>query len=143
MGIEVEDAIKISKILCQAPEERIPMILSVLERADITINGLEELEEWKAFKDQSALIDIEEFRAHLLEEFKEHEDGDVLKVPIAAFNEFCKKQQLKPTITRRLLAKKNIIRESREGDKVNYTEAVWKDGKTIRCVVILKGGVSV
>lgn len=136
--MELEDAIKISKILCQAQEERIPMILSVLEKADVTINGFEELEEWRAFKDQASLIDIEEFKQGLFAEFPSSED--IIKIPIAEFNEFCKKRQLKPTLTKRALAKKGILRENRDGEKVNYTEAVWKDGKTIRCVVILKTG---
>lgn len=136
--MELEDAIKVSKILCQAPEERIPMILSVLEKADVSIGGLDELEEWRSFKDQAALVDIQEFKNDLIKEFPE--DGDVIKIPVAEFNEFCRKRKLKPTLTKRALAKKGIIREIRDGDKVNYTEAAWKDGKTIRCVVILKNG---
>ena len=47
--MELKDAIEISRILSKAPEERIPMILSVLEKAEVSIEGLEELEEWKAY----------------------------------------------------------------------------------------------
>ena len=65
----IEDAIKISKILAGAPEERLPMILSVLEKADVVISGLEELEEWKIFKDMAEIIDIENFVREIFEAF--------------------------------------------------------------------------
>lgn len=59
--LNIKEAIEISRILCKAPEERLAMILAVYEEAGIIISGLEELEEWKSLKDQSGLIDIQEF----------------------------------------------------------------------------------
>ena len=54
--VSVEDAIRISKILCTANEERLPMILNVFEKAGVYIGGLEELEDWKAFKAERRIV---------------------------------------------------------------------------------------
>ena len=63
--LDIKTAIQIAKILSAAPEERLPMILGVFEKAEITIEGLTELEEWKALNRPSAMIDIRQFRADL------------------------------------------------------------------------------
>ena len=137
--MEIKDAIKISQILSQAPEERIPMILSVLRKADVTIEGLEELEEWRLYKDAAQLIDIEEFKAALFKAFPDDgSDNEVIKIPATDFTEFLRKRKLKPTPTKRMLAKKGILRTNEEGEKTNYTETAWIEGKTIRCVAIFK-----
>ena len=135
-NLDIKSAIQISKILAAAPEERIPMILSVLERADITVNGLEELEEWKALKDQAYLVDVNEFIDGLKEAFPE--DGDFMKIPVKQFGDFCHERKLKPSLVKRLLVKHGFLVPSKDKEKLEYTETVWKDGKAVRCVVISK-----
>ncbi len=134
--MDIKDAIKISQIISQAPEERIPMILSVLEKAEVSINGLDELEEWKAFKDQSVLIDLQQFIKELLKAYPAAEEG-LSKIPIAEFNEFCKARKLRATPVKKLLSKTGWLRTNEENTgKINYTETAYVDGKIIRCVAI-------
>lgn len=139
--MEIEQAIKISKVICQAPEERLPMILSVLEKADVTISGMEELEEWKALKDQAYLIDIEEFRNDIISEFGGSNTGPCINIPTKDFTRFCMAKNLKPSCTRRALAKYGIIQVTQVGDKLDYTQPVRINGEVVRCVVVLKNEV--
>lgn len=135
--LDIKDAIQISKILATAPEERIPVILSVLEKADLIIGGLDELEEWKALKEQGYLIDIYEFMDALKTAFPEEENS--MKIPVKAFSDFCLERKLKPSLVKRLLVRHGfLISGINSRKKPEYTEVVWKDGKAIRCVVILK-----
>lgn len=134
--MELKDAIEISRIISKAPEERIPMILSVLEKADVTIGGMEELDEWRAFKDMNAIVDLDEFMAALEEKFSSRLDGGRYKIPTGDFGDFCKEHKLKPTPVRRWLAKKGIIETSKDGEKTNYTVPTTIDGKHLRCVLV-------
>ena len=145
--VTIDDAIKISKILAGAPEERLPLILSVLEKAEVEINGLEELEEWKLFKDMAEIVDIQDFVRELCStfsgyawEFADCGESGGLRIPAAEFSAFCKKKKLRPTPTKRALAKKGYLRTAgnASGDKVEYTAAAQIDGKVVRCVFIRK-----
>ena len=138
LSINVDNAIKISKILSQAPEERLPMIFSALEQAQIYINGLEELEEWKALKDQAYLIDIDEFMEAIKEEFKDNAVSDRINIPVKKFSDFCRKLHLKPILAKRALARYGFLIPIMDHDKLEYTQTVWMDGKAFRCVVLLK-----
>lgn len=138
--MEIEQAIKISKVICAAPEERLPMILSVLEKADVNINGLEELEEWKALKDQAYLIDIEEFRNEIISEFAEGGTDPFIKIPSKEFNRFCAEKGLKASCARRALAKYGIIQTGQQGSKLEYTQTVRINGELTRCVVVFRNG---
>lgn len=135
--ITVDDAIKISKVLCQAPEERIPMILSVLEKAQVNIDGLDSLEEWKAFKDMNALIDIEDFMEDVRDKFKPEGEGDIF-IPTEEFNSFCREKKLKPTPVKRLLAKKEFIKTSSDKDRIHYSVSHYEEEKTKRCVCFFR-----
>lgn len=134
--MELKDAIEISRIISKAPEERLPMILSVLEKADVNIGGLDDLEEWKAYKDMSAVIDLGEFMEFFEKKFKDKLDGGRYRIPTGEFSEFCRERKLKPTPVRRLLARKEIIETCTEGSKTSYTIPVNMDGKRLRCVVV-------
>ena len=138
--VSIEDAIKISKILCTANEERIPMILNVFDKAGVFINGLEELEEWKAFKDMAYIVDIEEFVADLFKvgEVFEDENGDEFRVEFKPdkFAAICKELNIKPSIAKRALYKKGYLKAVMDGQKLSYTVPVWRDGKTERRIVI-------
>ena len=59
--LDIKTAIQIAKILAAAPDERIPMILDVFNKAQVDINGLDELAEWRALDKQAALIDTDTF----------------------------------------------------------------------------------
>lgn len=134
-ALDIKDAIQISKILATAPEERIPMILSILEKADLIISGLDELEEWKALKEQAYLLDIHEFMDALQKAFPE--DGESMKIPVKNFGDFCRERKLRQSLVKRLLVDHGFMvpgKNSRE--KPEYTETVWKDGKSVRCVII-------
>ena len=137
--MELKDAIEMSRILSKAPEERIPMILSVLEKAEVSIEGLEELEEWKAYKDMNAVMDLGEFMEELEKKFAERLDGGKYKIPTADFSEFCREKKLKPTPVKRLLAKKGIIETVTDNGKTGNTIPTRLDGKLTRCVIVKKG----
>lgn len=136
--LTIDEAIKVSKILATAPEERIPMILSVLRTADLTIDGLQELEEWRGYKDMAVVIDLDEFLENLFKAFPKTESDGRRKIPAAEFSAYCKKQKIKPTLIKRALAKKGYLRTNKDGEKTEYTEPAYVDGKTIRCVVLYK-----
>lgn len=137
-SLSVEEAIKISKIISSVSEERIPIILNVLERAGVSINGLEELEEWKALKDQAYIIDMDDFVSALTKD-SSPKDYEVLLKP-KEFEEVCRQFNVKPSCAKRALHKKELIRTTQENNKLNYTIPVWIDGKVERRVVILKRG---
>ena len=63
--LDIKTAIQIAKILAAAPDERIPMILDVFSKAQVDINGLDELAEWRALDKQAALIDTDAFVTEL------------------------------------------------------------------------------
>lgn len=46
--LDIKTAIQIAKILAAAPDERIPMILDVFSKAQVDINGLDELADRKS-----------------------------------------------------------------------------------------------
>lgn len=139
-NISIDEAINISKILCKAPEERIPMILSVLERADVSIDGLAELEEWKALKDQAYLIDVQELVEELKDKFRRVDliYKDRILIPVKEFSDFCRGKNLKPILVKRVLARMGYIVTYKNGDMVEYTQPVYLSGKVSRCVVIWK-----
>lgn len=137
-SLSVEEAIKISKIICSVSEERIPIILNVLERAGVSINGLEELEEWKALKDQAYIIDMDDFVSELTKNSSPKEFEVLLKPK--EFEDVCRQFNVKPSCAKRALHRKELIRTTQENNKLNYTIPVWIDGKVERRVVILKRG---
>lgn len=134
--VSVDDAIRISKILCTASEERIPMILNVFENAGVTIDGFEELEEWKAFKDMAYILDMDEFLKGIFDAGEIYEDRAELRPE--KFTEVCKKFNVKPSCAKRALYKKGYLKTVMDGQKLSYTVPVWKNGKAERRVVIFR-----
>ena len=82
--LDIKTAIQIAKILAAAPDERIPMILDVFSKAQVDINGLDELAEWRALDKQAALIDTDAFVTELTKG-KELEDGEY-RIRVPQFN---------------------------------------------------------
>lgn len=133
--LSIDEAIKISKMLCTAPEERIPMILDVFSKARVNINGLDKLEEWKALSDQGYIIDMDEFHAELI---KGREDEPLVDLDKKAFERICQQFNVKPSCAKRALYRKQLIKtqESPAG-KINFTFPAWVDNHTERRIVIL------
>lgn len=137
LPLNIDDAIRISKILCQAPEERIPMILSVLDKANVHINGLDDLEEWKAMKDQAYIIDMDDFLKELTKGSIE-EQSEVL-LTTKEFIEVCKRFNVKPSCAKRALHKKGYIKVTEYNGRLEYTVPVYVEKNKIeRRIVILK-----
>lgn len=134
--VSVDEAIRISKLLCTANEERIPMILNVFEKAGVFINGLEELEEWKAFKDMAYILDMDEFLKGLFTEGEAYEDR--VEFRPEKFTEVCKKFNVKPSCAKRALYRKGYLKAVMEGQKLSYTVPVWKNGKAERRIIIFR-----
>ena len=118
--LDIKTAIQIAKILAAAPDERIPMILDVFSKAQVDINGLDELAEWRALDKQAALIDTDAFVAELTKG-KELEDGEY-RIRVPEFNH-----------------ESGMLRSSTDNGKINYTCPVQATDtkKTERCVCII------
>ena len=140
--ITVEEAIKIAKIVCYAPQERLPMIFSVFESAEVDIEGLEALEEYQAVKNASALVDVDLFRADALERFKDYVANGKIAVPCRVFNDWCREKNANPMQVKRAFANKGYIEvftETSKGKpKTSYTSSLRIGGKTERRVVLTK-----
>lgn len=132
--MELKEAIEIARIISKAPAERLPMILSVLEKVSITIEGLEELDEWR-LREMAAIVDFEDFKKSIKEKFTKQPKGKYI-IPAVEFTEFCKEHNLNPSPTRRWLAKKGVIEINTEKGKTNYTVNQYMNGKPMRCVVL-------
>lgn len=135
--LSIDEAIKISKMICSVSEERIPLVLNVLEKAGVTIQGLDELEEWKALKDQAYIVDLDDFVAEL---FKDHDSETEVSVKPKEFNEVCEKFNVKPSCAKRALHRKGRIKATESQGKLEYTVPVYVDGKTERRIVIYRHG---
>lgn len=135
--LDIKTAIQIAKILAAAPNERIPMILDVFEKAYVEIGGLDELSEWIALSKQTALIDTEDFVSGLIKN-RETVKAEY-RIPVAEFNNYCNNNGVSSRYAKKHLYNKGYIRSSLDGDKINYTcPIVLEQGerKTIRCVCI-------
>ncbi|MGN1318327.1 MAG: hypothetical protein ACI4VF_04870 [Lachnospirales bacterium] len=133
MQIDVETAIKISRIIAYCPEERLPMILDVFNKAEIDIDGLDELVVLKTKSKLGILIDTEDFVAEVKELGKER-NGEIL-IDVATFNEFCKKKNIQPRLARKHLYQEGYIRAIQERRKVVYSVPMYENGKNTRYVV--------
>lgn len=133
--LNIKEAIEISRILCKAPEERLEMILAVYEEAGIIISGLEELEEWKSLKDQSGLIDIQEFLEDLETLYPADGKGDI-RIRPDQLQKVCDERKVKVSCCKRILARKGYLKTYMDGSKLNYTVTLWVDGQSQRFVVI-------
>ena len=119
--LDIKTAIQIAKILAAAPDERIPMILDVFSKAQVDINGLDELAEWRALDKQAALIDTDAF------------------VRVPEFNHFCSTKGVSARYARKHLYESGMLRSSTDNGKINYTCPVQATDtkKTERCVCII------
>lgn len=135
--LDIKTAIQIAKILAAAPNERIPMILDVFEKADVEIGGLDELSEWIALSRQTALIDTDEFIAGLIKG-RETVNAEY-RIPVTEFNNYCNNNGVSTRYAKKHLYNKGCLRISTDGNKINYTCPVIDQEmkKSIRCVCII------
>lgn len=135
--LDIKTAIQIAKILAAAPNERIPMILDVFEKADVEINGLDELSEWVALSRQTALIDTEDFVKDLIRD--REMTGSEYRIPASEFNSYCSLKGVSARYARKHLYEKGFIRSGTDKEKINYTLPVQDPTtkKHIRCVCII------
>jgi hypothetical protein len=133
-SLDIKTAIQIAKILAAAPDERIPMILDVFSKAEVDINGLDELAEWRALNKQTALIDTDEFIKGVTEG-REQVDGEY-RITVAEFNRFCANHNVSARYARKHLYEHGRIRTSTDKGKINYTVPIWEKDHNERYVVI-------
>lgn len=134
--LDIKTAIQIAKILAAAPEERLPMILGVFEKAEVDIEGLTELEEWKALTRGTSLIDTAEFIKGITAD-RQQVDGEY-RIKVQDFNEFCSTKKISARCARKHLYEHGLIRTSTDKGKVNYTVPMQdpETKTTVRYVVI-------
>lgn len=132
--LSLNDAIRVAQILAKAPEERLPLIMSVFNEAGLTVEGLEQLEEWKTAKEQVILIDTQEFIGELAGRFPEA-DGWI-EVKNCDFTEFCNEKGLKARHVRKALANKGLLKMDESKKKTSYTLPLRRDGELGRYVLI-------
>lgn len=132
--LDIKTAIQIAKILAAAPDERIPMILDVFSKAQVDINGLDELAEWRALDKQTALIDTDTFVQELIAG-RDATDGEY-RIEVPEFNHYCNSKGVSARYARKHLYEKGLLRSSTDNGKTNYTCPVQDAGKTKRCVCI-------
>lgn len=134
--LDIKIAIQIAKILVAAPDERIPMILDVFNKASVDINGLDELAEWRALHKQTALIDTDIFIRELTKG-REQIDGEY-RIKVPEFNQFCNAKGVSARYARKHLYDNGLLRSSIDNGKINYTCPVQDADtkKTERCVCI-------
>lgn len=135
--LDIKIAIQIAKILAAAPNERIPMILDVFEKAEVEITGLDELSEWIALSRQSILIETADFIAGLIKD-REMTDGEY-RIPTVDFNSYCADNKISARYARKHLYEQGWIRSGIDNGKINYTCPVIdpETKKPIRCVCII------
>ena len=136
--LTVEEAIKISKIICSVSDERLPIIVDVFTNAGIDINGLDEIEILKVASDGGFIVDIDELHSTLIQEGIPHGDDVMLRPD--EFKAVCEQYDIKPAVAKRALHKKKLIKTARTGNKLDYTIKVWdsENMKPERFVVIMR-----
>lgn len=134
--LDIKIAIQIAKILAAAPDERIPMILDVFSKAEVNINGLDELQEWNALKKQTSLIDTGEFVKQITE--NREKTGDEYRIKVDDFNRFCSERNISSRLARKHLYEHGRLRTSTDKGKTVYTVPIWDEGskRNDRYVVI-------
>jgi hypothetical protein len=138
--IKVDEAIRIAKIIAQAPEERLPMIVKVFEQADVSLDGLDAVADWRALVTQGFIVDLQTFIEKVRKHFPSYIDGDLLRIPAKEFSAFCREERLNAYHVRSALAGKGMLVTTMDGDKTCYTtpSRITVDGeqRTVRCVVL-------
>lgn len=138
--IELKDAIEISRIIAKAPEERLAMIISIFEEAELSISGLEDLEAWAVSRDGGMIIEANEFMGAIKEKF--HPSVNGCNIPASDFTKFCSEMGFDARAIKKWLAKRGAIQVEDSNGKTAYTKVVKIDGKNVRCISFVPEWVS-
>ena len=138
-------AIEIARVLAKAPEERLPMILSVFAEYGLTIDGLDELAEWRAAqsgeaRDDADVVDVTGLIRDIEEEFWDRKKDGELWIPAVEFSAWLRDKGLAPNQTKKALAESGtlVIKKNQHG----YTRVRRAaDGRVTRYIVIRTEGV--
>lgn len=144
MAITTRDAIRIAQIIARAPEQRLTMIMSALELADINLEGLEEIEEFRRTRSSADLVDVKDLLRKLDETLSasasatlKEEDGSrwyEYRLTAKEFSELCIKSGVNPKGARRLLVEKGYLQLDSAGKSSIAIRGA--DGKTVRVTVL-------
>lgn len=144
MAITTRDAIRIAQIIARAPEQRLTMIMSALELADITLEGLEEIEDFRRTRNSADLVDVKDLLQKLDDALSASstatlkEEGEKRwyehRLTAREFSELCIRAGVNPKGSRRLLAEKGFLQLDSAGKSSITTKGA--DGKTIRITVL-------
>lgn len=154
MAIGVRDAIRIAQIIARAPEQRLTMIMSALELADITLEGLEEIEAFRKVRNGAGLVDTKELINKLQDILDERNQMPTVKVAAdklcneyaltaKEFADLCVAAEVNPKSARKFLADKGFLMLDASGR--NSVIRRNADGKPTRMTVIqfpIEGGLS-
>lgn len=137
-GLDIKSAIQIAKIVSNAPEERLPMILDVFSQAGVEISGMETIEAIKdAVRKRSQIENLEEFLEGIT---KLHPaiNGEH-RILVEVFDSYCTEHNENIRNVRRTLAEMQVIRINKvTAGKQVYSVPVYDPAtkKIARCICI-------
>lgn len=135
--LKVDEAIRIAKIIEYAPEDRLPLIVDVLANADINIDSLQLA---AGAKEYELISKIEHFLDLAELEFAAFcGDDGLYRVPITEFADLCRREGASPRLMRADLARTGVLQAFTVGGVRQYTTVAYRDGKSVRCVVLRLG----
>lgn len=135
--IDVDQAIRIARIVANAPEERLPMILDVFEHAGLSIAGMDDIENLKELaKSSEQITGLYEFLTAVTR-MTRPVNGEY-RVLADVFDSMCQQCNQKNRILRRTLAEMGLIRINIENGRNAYTIPIYSTSakKIARCVCI-------
>jgi len=136
--INIRQAVQVAKILVNAPEERLPMILDVFSQAGLDIAGMEEIGALKEIaRKRMQIDDLEGMLCKLTKLAKpvSHE----YRIPVEMFDSCCRDEGNDSRKVRRILAEMELIRISTlSSGKQNFSVSVYNpETKQItRCICV-------
>lgn len=135
-NLEIKAAIQIAKIVSNAPEERLPMILDIFGQAGVEISGMDTIEALKeAAKTINQIDDLDGF-LHEVTSIASPIGGEY-RILVEVFDSICIKRGLKCRNVRRTLAEMGVIRINVTG-KQNFSVPVYspETKKIARCICV-------
>jgi hypothetical protein len=137
-GLDIKAAIQIAKIVSNAPEERLPMILDIFSQAGVEISGMETIEAIKnAVRERSQIANLEEFLEGLTK-LAPAINGEH-RILVEVFDSYCTEHNENIRNVRRTLAEMQIIRMNKlSSGKLLYSVPVYDPAtkKIARCICI-------
>lgn len=130
----VDEAIRIGKLLATTPDNRLQMVLAVLELAGIDIASVEGSAQPQVMRG-ATVLDTSELAEALLEQF-DNGTEEPIQVPSKDFTAWCRDNGIKSSEAKAALINRGYIRFT--GASQKGTETVRIDGKPTRVVPIYR-----